>query len=146
LKDTIEGEGANSHVMDQLVTEINTQMAAGNFGMASSLGKDIKGLSGAQQELLAGQISANLLQNYTALRQAGRSNPTIDSNTKNIVEVAVSISNDLEKRGVAPTGPNQTNIRRVVEDVRTALNSTVPAQRDMYPRTWRVIAQPDEKP
>lgn len=146
LKDTLEGEGADSHVMDQLLVEIKEQVGRGELGMASSLGRDIKGLGGPQQEALAGQIADTLLPVYEKLRSEGKTNSTIDSNTKNIVEVAVSISNDLDKRGKKPVGTSQTNIVKVVEEVRKALNSKDKDQRGRFPQAWKVIAQPEDKP
>jgi hypothetical protein len=145
LKDTIDKEDLSGAVVQQFVKEMKDKMSNQDFTTVSALGKDIKGMSGAQQEKLLADLSDTFENDYIALRQAGKSNKKIDENMKNLLEVAANIKNEIEASGQTPSvGSERDKISKMVESIRTRLNNPDDKERKKLPSALKVIVESDE--
>lgn len=144
FKDAVSVGGPNAYTAAR--QRLGQQVAAGDFTIVSSLGKDIKKLSGQQQtELIAEATVSNMLQEYINARAQGRTTKGQDKAMMTIVETAASIDSEVSKRppGAAVSAEEQ-RVQDLVREVRGKLNSTNQQTRNELPRAWKVVVEERE--
>jgi hypothetical protein len=142
FKDAVDEGGTDAY--DVARQKLNQQLVAGNFTIVSSIGKDIKKLSGAQQtQLISGAATANVIQQYINARGQGKTTKGQDKAMMTIVETAASIDGDIKRTGRAAT-PEEVNVQDLVRQVRSKLNSTNPQESKELPRAWKIVVEEKE--
>ncbi|MCR4256503.1 MAG: hypothetical protein NUW08_02250, partial [Candidatus Uhrbacteria bacterium] len=144
FRDAVDEGGASAYAAAR--QRLGQQVAVGNFTIVSSLGKDIKKLSGNQQtELIAEATVSNALQQYITARSQGRTTKGQDKAMMTIVETASSIDSDVKRRppGAAVSAEEQ-RVQDLVREVRGKLNSTNQQTRNELPRAWKVVVEERE--
>jgi len=140
LKETIDSESNDSAVVAQFTEELKNRLANNDFSLVASVGRDIKGLSGAKQEKILNDIGNQITNRYKALRSTGKSTKDIDNAYKNLVEVAAAIKSSADSRGVAAPA----NIKDMVEDIKATLYSADDKERKQLPSSLKVIVEDEE--
>jgi hypothetical protein len=142
FKDAVDEGGTAAY--DAARQKLGQQVAAGNFSIASSLGKDIKKLSGVQQtQLIAEAAVSDALQQYINARTQGTTTKGQDKAMMTIVETAASIDGDLKKTGRVATA-EEARVQDLVRQVRSKLNSANQQTRNELPRAWKIVVEEKE--
>ncbi len=144
FKDAIDDGGPAAYSAAR--QKLGQQVAIGDFTIVSSLGKDIKKLSGTQQtQLIADATTANVLQQYITARSQGQTSKSQDKAMMTVVETASSIDSDVKRRPPgAPVSAEELQVQDLVREVREKLNSTNQQTRNELPRAWKVVVEERE--